>query len=95
MNSILCCSPLTAEEDQGVDFSDADSGTNDAGGANEGEDPSNKEANFDVPDAMKLINNPGGRNLSSKAHSSPKDAYFGFLLLRHLKIRDVRNKVCV
>ena len=91
----MCCSPLSTEEDEtGVDLSDTESGAGDVGGANIGDDPLNKEVNFDVPDAMKLINNPGGRRVSSKAHSSAKDAYFGFLLLRHLKIRDMRNKVC-
>ena len=54
-------------------------------------DPSNQH--IGVPAAMKVINNDGGRKVSSKAEAVPKDAYFAFLLLRHLRIRDMRNKV--
>ena len=54
-------------------------------------DPSNQH--IGVPAAMKVINNEGGRKVSSKAEAVPKDAYFAFLLLRHLRIRDMRNKV--
>ena len=53
--------------------------------------PSNQH--IGVPAAMKVINNEGGRRVSSKAEAVPKDAYFAFLLLRHLRIRDMRNKV--
>lgn len=65
------------------------------GEADEGENPpnNNKGSEFEVSEAMKLIHNSGGRNVSSKAHSAPKDAYFSFLLLRHLRIRDLRSKV--
>ena len=53
--------------------------------------PSNQH--IGVPAAMKVINNEGGRKVSSKAEAVPKDAYFAFLLLRHLQIRDMRIKV--
>ena len=55
--------------------------------------PSSKEPGFDVPAAMKLINNVGGRKVSAKAQEAPNDAYLAFLMLRHLKIRDKREKV--
>ena len=55
------------------------------------EGPSNQH--IGVPAAMKVINNEGGRKVSSKAEAVPKDAYFAFLLLRHLRIRDMRIKV--
>ena len=57
------------------------------------EGESEKGSEFEVTEAMKLINNSNGRRVSSKASSAPKDAYFSFLLLRHLRIRDLRNKV--
>jgi len=57
-----------------------------------GGDPADQPPNVDVPSAMKLIHHKGARRVSSKAESVPKDAYFAFLLLRHLRIRDVRNK---
>ena len=57
------------------------------------EGESEKGSEFEVSEAMKLINNSSGRRVSSKANSAPKDAYFSFLLLRHLRIRDLRNKV--
>ena len=81
-------SPLSAEDggengfDSFVEMTEADEETD-----------SQKESEFEVSEAMKLINNSGGRRVSSKAHSAPKDAYFSFLLLRHLRIRDLRNKV--
>lgn len=59
----------------------------------EEETSSQKDGEFEVSEAMKLINNSGGRRVSAKAHSAPKDAYFSFLLLRHLRIRDLKNKV--
>ena len=81
------CSPLSAEDgengfDSFVEMTEADE-----------EMESQKENEFEVSEAMKLINNSGVRRVSSKAHSAPKDAYFSFLLLRHLRIRDLRNKV--
>lgn len=51
------------------------------------------DAGLDMPSALKVILNNGGRNVSSKAKQVAKDAYLGFLLLRHLMIRDLRNKV--
>lgn len=48
---------------------------------------------FKVPEAMTLIHNEDGRAVSSSAHSAPRDAYFSFLLLRHLRIREMRIKV--
>ena len=58
-----------------------------------GGDPADQPSNVDVPSAMKLIHHKGARGVSSKAKSVPKDAYFAFLLLRHLRIRDMRSKV--
>ena len=60
----------------------------------EGEDPS-YQPDIEIPEAMKLIQNQEGRKVSAQAHSVPKDAYFAFLLLRHLRIRDERMKVRV
>lgn len=48
---------------------------------------------LDVHSAMKLIHNPDGRKVSAKAEQAPTDAYFAFLMLRHLKIREERQKV--
>lgn len=85
------CSPLSSEDENGFDTL-VDSSEND--GERGGESPSNPKGNeFEVAEAMKLIHNDGGRCVSSKAHSAPKDAYFSFLLMRHLRIRDLRNKV--
>ena len=47
----------------------------------------------DVAGALSLISNKGGRRISASADGAPKDAYMGFLLLRHLRIRDLRAKV--
>lgn len=48
---------------------------------------------MDVSSALKLISHEEGRKISSKAHSVVKDAYFAFLLLRHIRIRDLMIKV--
>ena len=48
---------------------------------------------FDVNAAMKLIHSTGSRAVSAKAHHAPNDAHFAFLMLRHLKIREERQKV--
>ncbi len=47
---------------------------------------------FDVNAAMKLIHSTGSRAVSAKAHHAPNDAHFAFLMLRHLKIREERQK---
>ena len=57
----------------------------------EGEDGNGRK--LDMPSALRIILNNGGRKVSSKAKQVSKDAYLGFLLLRHLRIRDLRNKV--
>jgi hypothetical protein len=86
-------SPLSSEDESGFDALDS-SETDEGGGG--GESPSNPKGNeFEVAEAMKLIHNDSGRRVSSKANSAPKDAYFSFLLMRHLRIRDLRNKVSV
>ncbi len=54
---------------------------------------SNQDSDIKVPEAMKLIHNQDGRAVSSSARSAPRDAYFAFLLLRHLRIREMRTKV--
>lgn len=51
------------------------------------------DAGLDMPSALKVILNNGGRDVSSRARQVAKDAYLGFLLLRHLRIRDLRNTV--
>jgi hypothetical protein len=51
------------------------------------------DTGLDMPGALKVILNNGGRNVSAKAKQVSKDAFLGFLLLRHLKIRDLRTKV--
>ena len=89
---VCVCSPLSPEDENGGFDTFVDSNENDEGG----ESPSNpKGGEFEVSEAMKLIHNDSGRRVSSKAHSAPKDAYFSFLLMRHLRIRDLRNKVLV
>ena len=61
------------------------------------EDSSNalNTSNLDMPNAMKVILNHGARKISAKAkEKAAKDSYMGFLILRHLRIRDLRAKVC-
>ncbi|XP_065909526.1 uncharacterized protein [Dysidea avara] len=52
----------------------------------------NSKDGMDVSSALKLISHEEGRKISSKAHSVIKDAYFAFLLLRHIRIRDLMIK---
>lgn len=86
---VCVCSPISSDDENAL----VDSSESDEGG---GESPSNPKGNeFEVAEAMKLIHNDSGRRVSSKAHSAPKDAYFSFLLMRHLRIRDLRHKVLV
>jgi len=47
----------------------------------------------DVAGALSLISNKSGRRISASADEAPKDSYMGYLLLRHLRIRDLRAKV--
>ena len=47
----------------------------------------------DMVGALSLISSKGGRRISASADEAPKDAYMGYLLLRHLRIRDMRSKV--
>ena len=90
-------SPLNAEALSGnipdTEVGVSQEGGDMSGGEGIGGDPADQLPNVDVPSAMKLIHHKGARRVSSKAESVPKDAYFAFLLLRHLRIRDVRNKV--
>lgn len=51
------------------------------------------DMDLDMPGALKVILNTGGRKVSSKAKQVSRDAYLGFLMLRHLRIRDLRHKV--
>ena len=46
-----------------------------------------------LPQAMQLLGEEDGRKISLKAQNTPQDAYFAFILLRHLRIRDIRIKV--
>ena len=46
-----------------------------------------------LQDAMQLLDDDEGRNISAGAQNMPQNAQFGFLLLRHIKIRDRRIKV--
>ena len=46
-----------------------------------------------MSEALKVISSKGGRKVSAKAHKVPKDSFMGFILLRHLKIRDLQAKV--
>ena len=55
--------------------------------------PFANEPQIEVLEAVKLLGNEQGRKISSKASDVPKDGYFAFLLLRHIKIRDTRIKV--
>lgn len=66
----------------------------DAEGQDDPPETEEGDAALDMPSALKVILNNGGRNVSAKAKQLSKDAFLGFLLLRHLKIRDLRNKVC-
>ena len=53
----------------------------------------NLDMSLDMTGALKVLVNTGGRKVSSKAKQVSKDAYLGFLLLRHLRIRDLRTRV--
>ena len=57
------------------------------------EDSSKNRGSVDFPEATRLLELEGGRRISSQAQNMPQDAYFSFLLLRHLRIRDLRHKV--
>lgn len=80
---IISHSPLNAE-------GTADNTEMEVGVANS---DSTHSGGLDVPSAMKLIHNPDGRRVSARAEQAPTDAYSAFLMLRHLKIREERNKV--
>ena len=43
--------------------------------------------------ALQLLQEDTGRSISAQANSTPQDSFFSFLLLRHLRIRDLRSKV--
>ena len=45
------------------------------------------------PEAVLLLEEEDGRRVSAQAQNMPQNAYFGFMLLRHVRIRDIRNKV--
>lgn len=59
--------------------------------ANEGSDD---RGSVGLSSAQQLLQDETGRSISADANSNtPQDSYFSFLLLRHLHIRDLRNKV--
>ena len=60
---------------------------------NTSNDDDRSNSGIHVPEAMKVIINKSGREVSGKATEVAKDSYMGFLILRHLKIRDLRAKV--
>ena len=57
------------------------------------EDPSKNRGSVEFPEATRLLELEGGRRISSQAQNMPQDSYFSFLLLRHLRIRDLKHKV--
>ena len=89
------CSPVSTDE-FAMNLSDAEIGSDakqEVGVASEDGTSSKQDPSVDIPEAMQLIHSEGGRKVSSQAVSAPKDGYFAFVLLRHLRIRDLRNKV--
>lgn len=48
---------------------------------------------IEITDALQLLDVDEGRKISTKADHLPRDAFFAYLLLRHLRIRDIRYKV--
>ena len=57
------------------------------------EESSKNRGSVDFPDATRLLEVEEGRRISSQAQNMPQDAYFSYLLLRHLRIRDLKHKV--
>jgi hypothetical protein len=47
---------------------------------------------FTIPSALRLMSSEEGRQVSTKALSAPKNAFFAFVLVRHLHIRDLSRK---
>ena len=90
---MCACSPLGSDD---VPSGDTETGEPSKGVeldlADEDEDDERSPA-IDVSRAITLLSSKGGRSVSAKADHTPKDAYMGFLLLRHLKIREVQAKV--
>ena len=76
-----------------MNLSDSEIGGEEVGVASERGPSSKQDPGVDIPEAMQLIHSEGGRKVSSQASSTPKDGYFAFVLLRHLRIRDMRNRV--
>lgn len=46
-----------------------------------------------ITEAVKLLDETEGRNISKGGNSLPRDFLFAYILLRHLRIRDIRYKV--
>lgn len=90
MTTIMYSSPLKTEEAATPTENSAAQDGGQAGGGGGGTEP---DPNMDMPRAMRVIINNAGRKVSSKAQQVAKDSYMGYLLLRHLRIRDLRTKV--
>ena len=57
------------------------------------EPPNEEDPTISVKEASQVLHNEKGRGVSTKASSVAKDSYLSFLLLRHLKTRDMRTMV--
>jgi hypothetical protein len=55
------------------------------------EPPNEEDPTISVKEASQVLHNEKGRGVSTKASSVAKDSYLSFLLLRHLKTRDMRT----
>ena len=89
--------PEPSDTDEGMETGSGGLGTGHGGlGTSDGSlgtNPVSGEHNIGISEAMKLIHAEDGRVISAQAHSTPKDGYFAYVLLRHLRIRDCRAKV--
>ena len=86
------CSPLRSGDDP-VENGEGEEEGEEQEGAGPVKGTGNLDMSLDMTGALKVLVNTGGRKVSAKAKQVSKDAYLGFLLLRHLRIRDLRTKV--
>ena len=71
-----------------TDAMDNNDATNEGAG-----DASNKDPVMEIGEASQVMHNEKGCGISAKAAFVAKDSYFSYLLLRHLKTRDMRMSV--
>ena len=55
---------------------------------------SDKRGSLEMDEALQLLDQDEGRRISTNAEKLPRrDLLFSYILLRHLRIRDIRYKV--